>query len=180
MLLESRPPTRSQREGGGGQRRGKRLGRAFRGRKTIKNCSRHRRPQPCDGKSARGGRCWAGETEINQLVNGRCSPCIVGGGGAVGGSGPPTHRSPQDDHVHSLSQVSLSDVEGVVTLFFEGVLGIRKGAWAGLQLVQLGCPQASAAPLTPRRLDTRLQDHGGPLVRQRMCLGPHQGPEPWG
>lgn len=96
MLLESRPPTRSQREGaGGGQRRGKRLRRAFRGRKTIKNCSHRRRPQPCDGKSARGGRCWAGETEINQLVNERCSPCTVGGGGAVGGSGPPTHRPPR-------------------------------------------------------------------------------------
>ena len=82
--------------------------------------------------------------------------------------------------MHILSQVSLLEMEGAVTLFFEGALGIRKGAWAGLQLVQLGCPQASAAALTPRRLDTRLQDHGAPLVRQRMCLGPHQEPEPWG
>lgn len=94
--------------------------------------------------------------------------------------GPPVTSPLQDDQVHILSQVSLSDVEGLVILFFEGVLGIRKGAWAGLQLVQLGCPQASAAPLTPGSLDTRLQDHGGPLVRQRICLSPHQGPEPWG
>lgn len=53
--------------------------------------------------------------------------------------GPPITGPPQDDQVHILSQVSLSDVEGLVILFIEGVLGIRKGAWAGLQLVQLGC-----------------------------------------
>lgn len=108
MLLESHPPHAQPAGGAGGGAeavKGKGLRRAFRGRKTIKNCSHRQRPQLCDGKSARGGRRWAGG-DRNKLAGERgAQPRARGGRGhqrrwALHSPVPPL----EDGHVHVPSQ----------------------------------------------------------------------------
>lgn len=81
--------------GGGGGSEGERgSGGHLGGEKQLKTAATAGDHNPVMGSLRGAGGAGRGR-QINQLVNERCSPCTVGGGGAVGGSGPPTHRPPR-------------------------------------------------------------------------------------
>lgn len=147
------PPTRREQPGRGRGSEGERdcWGGGI-GRKTIKNCSHCRRPQPRVGRLRGVGSAGLGAEIKKPCAGCSLSPALRWTGGGC----TPTHRVlPEDDHTHPLPRVSPLDVKCVVILLF--ILGSSGSGEGGLSKANAGsgglpsgtCPSSSPGVSIP-------------------------------